>query len=51
MKDFMSQLSKAKSQADKREFIRGALGIEKIDAGRFAAGFIAAWLLTPRRKK
>jgi len=51
MKDFMSQLSEAKSQADKREFVRGALGVEKFDAGKFAAGFIAGWLLTPRRKK
>lgn len=51
MKDFINQLSTAKTDADKREFLRGVLGTEKPKAGAFAAGWVAGWLLTPRRKK
>lgn len=46
MKDYIDRLNKAESAADKREFTRGVLGQEKVNAGSFALGWLAGWLIT-----
>lgn len=46
MKYYIDRLSQAESAADKREFTRGMLGNEKLNAGSFALGWIAGWLIT-----
>lgn len=49
MKYVVDRLTQPQSEADKKEFIRGMLGTEKVNAGSFALGMVAGWLLMPRR--
>jgi hypothetical protein len=51
MKEIIDGLTAQKSAADKREFTRGALGMDKFNAASFAGGWLAGWLLTPKPKK
>lgn len=51
MKYIIDKLSDpTKSEADKREFTRGVLGMDKFNAVSYASGWVAGWLLTPKRK-
>jgi hypothetical protein len=50
MKYYIDRLTEAESAADKREFTRGVMGTEKTNAGSFALGWIAGWLITRGNK-
>lgn len=45
------ELAKRETAADKREFIKGYTGTDKVSAKAVVSGVIAGWLLTGGRKK
>lgn len=45
------QLAKRESAADKREFLKGYTGTDKVSVKGVVSGVIAAWLLTGGPKK
>lgn len=48
---YVKEILDRQTSADRKEFIRGIAGSEKISVRSLAAGVVAGWLLTGGRKK